>query len=149
MITQNELYDLSFVISLIRSDITANENITILNIILDLLNNKEQSISNNEIRKNLRQIPILSKKWEFVYHENYYVRTIVFKNDKIIKVMSDMLMKLKSLLLSQEYAQAYDLADALHTLPEIIADNKGKIPHKYSKIFLNSYRNKWDNIHKK
>ena len=57
MITQNELYDLSFIISLIRSNIDSPENIKVLDIILALLEKTDSLIENNQIRHSLCEFP--------------------------------------------------------------------------------------------
>ena len=143
MITQNELYDLSFVISLIRSEIDNPNNVIVLKNILLLLENTKELTGNNQIRKQLSQISQLNEKWEFIRHENYYVRTLIFKNEKVHNELLKNLTDLYFLLKSKKFQQAYDLSDALHMLPEVIADNKGRIPNSYYKAFKNSYKKKW------
>ena len=143
MITQNELYDLSFVISLVRNEIDDPNNVTVLDSILFLMKDPTQLVENNHIRKALSQLSQLSEKWEFTKHENYYVRTLIFKDETFQNELVLNLTDLKSLLQSEKFEQAYDLADALHVLPEIIADNNGQIPKSYRKTFLESYQKKW------
>ena len=143
MITQNELYDLGFVIKLIRSEIDDPNNVAVLELILLMFENPDQLIENNQIRKTLCQISQLSEKWEFVRHENYYVRTLIFKDRTIQTELYVALTNLKLLLQSKKYEQAFDLADALHALPEIIVDNGGKVPDSYRKTFIIPYQKKW------
>ena len=143
MITQNELYDLSFIISLIRSNIDSPENIKVLDIILALLEKTDSLIENNQIRHSLCEIPKLSEKWEFSKHENYYVRTIIFKDFQMQTALFNNLSMLRSLLQSSKFDQSFDLADALHVLPNIIADSNGKIPKNYYKVFARPYQSKW------
>lgn len=143
MITQNELYDLSFLISLIRGRIDSSKNIEVLDIILALLEKTDSLIEDNQIRHSLCEIPQLNEKWDFAKHENYYVRTIVFKDIQMQTVLFNSLSILRSLLLSGKFDQAFDLADALHVLPNIIADNNGKIPKNYYKTFARPYELKW------
>lgn len=143
MITQNELYDLGFAISLIRGNIKDPENVYILDSVLTLLKNPNKIISNNQIRNILRNIQNLSERWEFVKYDNYYVRTIIFKNEKTQIFLFENLSCLKLLLISQRFKQAFDLADILHILPDLIVENKGEIPKDFYKIFLNPYLKKW------
>ena len=142
MITQNELNDLSFCITLIRNDIKSKENIFIINVLLGILGKYDSLIENNEIRKSLCKIPGLADKWVFIRYENYYVKTII-DNYKSQKLLYDMLLSLKLLLEDEKIDQAFDLADTMHVLPDIIADNEGGIPKSFFKIFAKPYEKKW------
>lgn len=143
MITQNELYDLSFVLTLIRSDIDSPKNIEILDALLVLLERTDILIENNQIRQSLSEISQLSENWEFLKYKNYYVRTIIFKDFQMQTSLFKNLSMLKSLLQSCKFDQALDLADTLHALPNIIADNNGKIPKIYYRTFARPYELKW------
>lgn len=144
MFTKNELYDLSFVITLIRSEIYNPNNVEIIDLMLSLIRDSTYLIEDNDIRKTLSQLPNLNEKWEFIHHENYYVKTTIFKNENIHNELVLKLTELKSLLQYKKFEQAYDLADVLHVFPEIIADNNGKIPNSYYKIFMRRYKKKWN-----
>lgn len=146
MITQNELYDLSFILVLIRSDITNPNNVIVLDLIISLLKDESKLIENNQLRKTLYPLTQLSEKWEFVKHENYYVRTLIFKDLTVQKEVLKNLTDLKLLLQSEKFEQAYDLVDALHDLPTMIADNKGVIPKNYWKLYIQPYCKKWKKI---
>ena len=54
-----------------------------------------------------------------------------------------MIKELRALIFSCNYSQSYDLADAIHALPDIIADNKGNIPNNYYDIYMVPYINKY------
>ena len=136
MITQNELNDLSFCITLIRNDIKSKENIFIINALLGILGEYDSLIENNEIRKSLRKIPGLADKWAFIRYENYYVKTIIIDNYKSQKLLYDMLLSLQLLLEDGKFDQAFDLADTMHVLPDIIADNKGEPQKAFLKSLL-------------
>lgn len=143
MITQNELYDLSFILTLIRSEINDPNNVIVLDSILSLLKDESKLIENNKIRKTLYPLTRLNEKWEFVKHENYYVRTLIYKDAAVQEELLKNLTDLKLLLQSEKFEQAYDLVDALHALPAMIADNKGVIPKNYRKSFKQPYLKKW------
>lgn len=143
MITQNELYDLSFSLMLIRSEINNPNNVIVLDSIISLLKDSSKLIENNQIRKTLCSISQLNEKWEFVKHENYYVRTLIYKDKDFQDELLNNLNDLKLLLQAEKFEQAYDLVDALHALPTIIADNNGIIPKNYRKTFSQPYRKKW------
>jgi len=52
--------------------------------------------------------------------------------------------ELVSVLQLKNFDLAYDLADAIHCLPNIIAENNFTIPKSYWKSHVQYYRNKWD-----
>lgn len=143
MITQNELIDLSFVLSLIRNDIENSTNIMILDTLVYLLQDPNEIIQDNQIRQALASISGLNKEWNFIYYENYYVRTVIIKNANIQNKIKLSLLNLKLLLQSNNFEQGYDLADALHVLPTIIAENNGDLPYRAKKIFIKPYEKKW------
>lgn len=147
MITQNELFDLSFALTLIRNNIDNGINIAVLDAILGLFEKPNASIQDNDIRKVLRGITNLDEKWEFAKHDNYYVRTVIFKEADMLNLLMQNLSELRMLLQSRQFEQAYDLADILHVLPEVIATNKGRVSHGFMKTFIKPYQKKWKPQH--
>ena len=143
MITQNELYDLSYALMLIRSEIANPFNTAMLDAVLPLLRDTGGLIGDNQIRKTLRQIQGLDERWEFTKHDNYYVHNAIFKEAAVQNELWERLNELKSLLQAKKFEQADDLADVVHALPQIIADNDGRIPADHQKIFLKAYRKRW------
>lgn len=139
MICQNELFDISFSLSLIRGDIENDCNIAVVDSIIALL--KENDIKNNDVRRALGSVSGLSELWEFVKRENYYVRTVVLDIDSERLVYY--LEYLRQLLNEGAFAQGYDFADALHVLPDIMAMHEGKIPKSFYSVYLKKYNKKW------
>lgn len=144
MITQNELIDLSFCLVLIRGNIRAAENIPVLESLIALLQNTAEPITNNTIRQTLAKLNGLGQAWAFCRHENVYVKTVVYKNSGVLVLLCKNLVRLKELLQLKQFEQATDLADALHTLPEVIAENGGYVSRRYFKAFARPYQQKWN-----
>ena len=73
MIDRYDLYDMSFALILIRSDIRSRSNIPVLARMIDVLEAKEAT-EDNQIRRALSSIAGLDReRWFFVYHNNVYV----------------------------------------------------------------------------
>lgn len=145
MIDKYDLYDLSAVFANIRSDVEYKLNIQILDKIIQVLSVDKETTEENQIRKAIAEIENLDcEKWYYVYHSNLYVNHSILENKDIYKLLITVCELLKTLLENQQYDRAYDLADAVHCLPEIIADNNFSITKSYWKININFYRKKWD-----
>ena len=83
----------------------------------------------NQIRIALASLSYLDKEaWEFVYHNNVYVTYRFLENKIIYSILVQSCIAVKEALANDELEKAYDLLDCIHCLPEIIADNKLKIP---------------------
>lgn len=144
MFTNYDLYDLYAVLSRVRFNPEYIFNEIILDYIVKLLENYEDSGSNC-IRKALRNISGLDKElYSFVFVDNYYTYVPFIMKDKNIY---EILMKAcKSLLLTvqcKKNDQVIALADCLHNLPVEIAQC-GFIPKHFWKYELQEYRREWD-----
>lgn len=145
MITKNDLYDISFVLILIRDNIREELNTKILCKIIDVLQT-EITTEDNQIRKAISAIEGLdSEHWYFVFYKNVYVNHQFLKNEKIYALLVKLLQTLINEINQENFDKAYDMIDCFHCLPEIIADNNLSIPKSFWKTFVKSYRNKWDN----
>ncbi len=145
MLINYDLYDISYALVLIRSDIKNPKNTEILEKIKEALASDYTGAEENTVRRCLAEIPDLDKaKWRFAYHENVYVNRSVMKNQQLyillLKVCDELIKDLKS----ESYEKAYDLADIFHCLPEIIADNNHTIPESYWIHYVGRYRKNWD-----
>ena len=130
MIGINDLYDISAAFARIRAEIEYENNIPILQSITKVLSDNT-TYEANQIRNAIAEIPGLDKeKWHYVFHKNLYVYDVILKNHKIIELLIIVCNTLISALRSRKYELAYDLADAIHCLPDIIAENKLPVPKK-------------------
>ncbi len=147
MISDYDLLDLSAVFKLMRSDIFNENNVMILTKVIDVLSKGETDYIDNQIRMALASISSLDKeKWKFVYCNNVYVTYKFLKNKIIYSILIQSCMVIKEALAKHELEKSYDLLDCIHCLPEIIADNKLKIPKNYWKTHIAIYRKKWDKM---
>lgn len=145
MISKYDLYDLSAVLVNIRSDVEYKLNVQILDKIIQMLSTDEYTTEENQVRKAIAEVQNLDReKWYFVYHNNLYVNHSLLKKEEIYSLLLTICKSLKTALENQQYDKAYDLADAVHCLPDIIADNGFSVPKAYWKIYIGTYRKKWD-----
>lgn len=145
MISQNDLYDISAALILIRNNIKSNTNCLVIAKIAEILGAGNHFFEDNQIRKAIASIEELDKeKWQFVYYNNVYVKHHFLKSDYIYFLLIDLCEQLKTFINQNNYEKAYDLADCIHCLPEILADNGFAIPTTYWKAYIKKYRKKWD-----
>ena len=145
MIDENDLYDISAAFTRIRYDITYDLNVDVVDKIVQVLISNEELSYENRIRIALSSIDNLSKEqWYFAYHNNLYVHHVLLKNPYIYDILVKACLVLKYALVEKSYDKAYDLVDAIHCLPDIIAENKFTITKSYWKTHIRYYRNKWD-----
>jgi len=141
--TVHELYDLKCLLVTIRSDVKDASFPYVLENAVSLYKDENSEIDDNRLRKMLIGLDICGEKWHTLRHENRYAATGFLKNDEHNRFLIDGLDELKNLLAQKQYDQAYDLADALHNYPEVVAKNPGKkIPKWYWKVY-SYYSKKW------
>ncbi len=145
MLVKYDLYDISYALVLIRSDIKNPNNTKVLEKIKEALASDETDVAENTVRKYLATIPDLDeRKWRFAYHNNLYVNHSLMKNQQIYILLLKLCDELIKVLKDENYEKAYDLADIFHCLPEIIADNGYSIPESYWIHYVGRYRKNWD-----
>ena len=146
MIYQHDLYDIAKAFMHIRYNIQENSNIEILYAIISVLNKDQENSEDNQIRKALRLLKGLdSERWYYIFFDNVYTHHYLLKNKNIYKLFEKLCKETIALLEQNDYERAYDLVDAYHCLPEIIANNNFTIPKSFWKTFVKDYRSKWDN----
>lgn len=145
MICRNDLYDISFALTSIRSNIYYELNNVVLQKIEGVLKSDKQVLEPNQIRNAISSIQDLDReRWHLVYHNNLYANYRLIKDDNIYLVLLNSVGALKRLIQNHEFAQAFDLADCIHALPEILADNNISIPKSFWKTYIKKYRKKWN-----
>ena len=81
MISQYDLYDISFAFSIIRNDVKCESVSKVLLKIENVLIH-ECDWDDNQIRKGISSIENLDKEiWEFAYHNNVYVTLKLLKDN--------------------------------------------------------------------
>ena len=144
MIGINDLHDISAAFTRIRSDIEYEKNIAILQSMTEVLAIND-AYETNQIRNAIAKLPDLDReKWRYVFHQNLYVYDAILKDPALINLLLSACNGLISALHSKNFELAYDLTDAIHCLPSIIAENKFVVPKSYWKTHIQVYRNKWD-----
>ena len=145
MISNNDLYDLSAVLTMIRNDVQNEVNSIVLREMLQILKSPSMLCTENQIRHSVRTVCNIDVgRWNFAYVDNYYTYCKILKNNFLYHVLVEICAEIKWLLDEKKYSQAYDLVDVTHCLPIIIADNSFSIPRSYWKIYMRVYRQKWD-----
>lgn len=154
MITKNDLYDITFSLMIIRYRVSEQTNIGVLYQMIKVLETdaepankraEDEWIEDNQIRKAISTVEGLDKEfWSFVYHNNVYVNQQILKNPYIYDLLINILRELLYVIKNEEFKKAFDLADNVHCLPELIADNNFTVPKRFWKIFVKNYRKKWD-----
>ncbi len=145
MISQNDLYDITFAYITIRNDIQYKLNSEILSKIIRVLRYDDKKYEDNQVRKALADLKGLDQeKWYYVYHNNIYINHQFLKNRYIYELLIKLCEESIYTLKTQNFEKAYDLLDCYHCLPDIIANNHFRIPKKYWKTYIKPYRDKWD-----
>ena len=81
MISQNDLYDITFAYITIRNDIQYKLNSEILSKIIRVLRYDDKKYEDNQVRKALADLKGLDQeKWYYVYHNNIYINHQFLKN---------------------------------------------------------------------
>ena len=146
-ICEYDLFDMSAALAQIRIEPLHPLNERIISGLLSLLTepDKDNSFEFNRARRKLAEIPGLDKnRWRFAFHDNLYVRFSILHRESIYKVLISVFTALIDVLKSEDKDRIYDLADAVHCLPDIIAENRFTITKSYWKTHLRRYRSKWD-----
>lgn len=144
MIDKNDLYDITFALIIIRNDIREKSNLQVLYQIIRVLET-EKCAGDNQIRKAISSIEGIARDhWSFAFYNNVYVNHQMLKKSDIYSLLIKLILSLIYELEQENFEKAYDLVDAFHCLPDIIADNNFTVPKSYWKTFVKTYRNKWD-----
>ncbi len=148
MFTVYDLFDLHFIIVMVRSSPEGKENPEILSKVCDVISDYKNSQHHNVFRKALQTIPYLKGKegYGFVFTKNIYTYYPVgfLKDEEIYKLLYKALSELKKATEEGNREKIYDLADCLHNLPVMIAENKFSVPKNFWKNEVRYYRKKWD-----
>ena len=128
-LTKVLLNNLTIIMVYMRNDISNKENIIITSILLDAFCD---NINNDQMCDNiaLTNVPWNSQLKRDIdncsescneYYKHFIVETLLF---------------FKDLLFSKQYKVAYQMADILHVLPDVILDNEKKSKKDFWKTFI-------------
>ena len=145
MISQNDLYDITYALVTIRNDIKYKFNSEILSKIIQVLRYDAKEYEDNQVRKALAEVQGLDQeRWYYVYHNNVYVNHHFIQNKYVYELLIKLCQESINILETENFDRAYDLMDCYHCLPDIMADSNFCISKSYWKTYIKSYRNKWD-----
>lgn len=148
MICIYDLYDLYSILVGIRFCPQNKINQPMLSSIIDVLKDREGFSDFNQFRKAIQHVVSSddSGLYGFASVENKYtyLPIPVLKDDKIYDILIKALESLSDAISEENEEKIYDLADCLHNLPIIIAENRNTIPKRFWKNEIRSYRLKWD-----
>ena len=146
MIYDFDLFDISATFLKIREDITYSLNVEILcKIIKTLENDNSNNIMDNKIRSSLASIENIDReKWEFVFHNNFYVNFLIIKDGKIKKILIRFCQILKQCIKEKHFDKAIAFADTIHEMPNAFAQSLLPLREKYLKHCFKMYQKKWD-----
>ena len=146
MLNIYDLYDLYAIFISIRTFPEYELNGEVLLKVIGVLKNRHKNHSINQFRIALRSIESLDKnKFYFVYVDNIYVYFSSFLKDKTVyKILIACCECLFHAVKSKNVEKIRDLADCLHNLPILIANNNLTIPISFWQQEAKFYRDKWD-----
>ena len=146
MLSNYDLYDISATFMRLRKDIQCEANVAIIEAILPKIQFDKQYNDDNQIRQAIASVQGLDRDlWYFVYYNNVYVHRRILKDEYIYTILLVVCERIHKLLICKQFNQAYDIVDAVHCLPDIIAENNFSVTKSYWMHHLKQYRHKWDN----
>lgn len=121
----------------LRFDIKNKNNSQVIDILIEVINN------NNKNKEMCKMICNIMPKWkEQLIVEEDEGQELIF-NIKLKQFIIRALELMKTNILIQEYEIAYDIADMLQGLPEIIIANNKNGLKQYWKIYVKPFQKKW------
>lgn len=144
MLNVFDLYDLYLIITNIRNEPELKLNRDILIGVICVLRNRNNNM--NQFRAELQKINLEERpEYSFVKTLNdYSYIPFLIKDDNIYNLLEECCQTLLNVVLENNIQKIEDLADTLHNLPILLAENKLCIPHSYWQYDAKYYRKKWD-----
>ena len=147
MLTNYDLHDIYWSIVLMRSDSSEHDRAVVSAIKCTVdAEQEDNTIESNKIRNILSEIKELKnfEKWQWIYTQNVYTYGIkIIKDEFAYQILSDILGELLTCLNEPNGQQAYDLKDAIHNVPIILAEENKHMKKNIAREIL-PYRNKWN-----
>lgn len=147
MICIYDLYDLHAIFTAVRASPLSKINADVISKCIGVLKDRRINNEINQFRTALRTIDLSDTQglYGFALVENKYCYFPLpfLKDEKIYLLLIKACEYLLKAINENGEDEIYDLADCLHNLPIIIADNKYSIPDRYWKNEVRHYRSKW------
>lgn len=145
MLSVYDLYDLSRVLINIRAFPEYSLNKDIIKQALYVLSDRFDNHELNQFRTALMTVKGLDETYSFVQVQNVYTYfPTVLKDENVYGLLISTLQSLSKAIEEENREKIVDLADCLHNLPIIIAENHFSIPRNFWRVCVKPYRDKWD-----
>ena len=143
-----DLYDLHAIFVNIRYDAFCPLNDKIAFKTLQVFKERNWNFESNQFRKALCTLDLSGhQEYSFVFTQNAYPYIpFLIKEDKIYKLLEIACEELLSVIRNHNYDQIQDLAEALHNLPLMLAENHLLVPKYFWDFDIKCYRKKWDKL---
>ena len=145
MLISYDLYDLSAIFLNVREFPDYELNSEVLSRCISVLSDRSNPQELNQFRTALCLIPLLdTEKFNFVFTKNVYVYfPTLLKTESIYGLLIEACKCLLKAIQENNKEKVVDLADCLHNLPIMIANNNSVVPKSFW-TFIKYYREKWD-----
>ena len=146
-LTPYDLHDIYAVFLLIRACPTDDDNALAIATIKELVDAERGDFSRaNAVRVCLGRIPDLDReKWFFIDTMNVYTwMPPVIRDETVYAILSACLAEMLTALRIGDRERIYDLADAIHNIPVILAEGKNDKLRAIKREISYCYRPKWN-----
>ena len=148
MLCVYELYDLHMLLVAIRTYPENCVNFDVVTKILYVLNNRFECDEINQFRKSLQSVKSIDEYsiYDFVFTENNYCyHPLPFlKDESVYSILISSFKEMLVVINEQNREKIVDLADCLHDLPIILANNHYSVPKSFWQLNVKYYRNQWN-----
>jgi len=148
LLVKYDFYDMHWAIVMVRFKPLYEYNYEIASRIKDIIDapQADNLVDINVIRKSLSEIAPIhnTDEWYWVAKENVYVYGQEIIDDPLAyQILSEGFGELLRCLKEQDENRIFAIADALHNIPIIFAENDKHIKRKI-KFEISTYRRKWN-----
>ena len=143
-----DLYDLHAIFVNIRNNPANPLNGVIVSKLLQILTLDNKNSDTNQIRVALRELNISDQQeYSFALCENVYTYIpCLIKDENIYKLLRLTCDELLKVIRNGNLEQIEDLADALHNLPLLLAENNLSLPKSFLDYEVKYYQKKWNKL---
>ena len=147
LLTNYDFYDIYWSIVLMRSN-GSEYDYVVSKTIKDAIDirQKDNVVETNTIRTFLSEIDELTEyeEWQWIHTKNVYTYgEKIIKDDFAYQILSAMFEELLRCLKDPDEDRIYDLKDAMHNIPVILAEGNKHGKKRIARVIC-FYRNKWD-----
>lgn len=143
-----DLYDLHAIFVNIRNNPTNSSNEAIISKLLQVITLKNENFETNQFRVALQELNIYDQQeYSFVSCKNVYTYIpCLIKDENIYRLLELACNELLKVIRNGNHEQVEDLADMLHNLPLLLAENNLSLPKSFWNCEVNYYQKKWNKL---